>query len=92
MEKKVLNYRIIIEPEKYEDGTGVYTAYCPTLGISDYADTIEEVLKSIKDGIELAVAALAKDKKEIPVDDIEQQIIASASVKAPANLRVSFAV
>ncbi len=54
MEKKVLNYRIIIEKEQYEDGAPVYVAYCPTLGVSDYGDTIEEVLESIKDGIELA--------------------------------------
>ncbi len=55
MEKKVLNYRIIIEPEKYEDGSTVYVAYCHTLGVTDYGDTVEGVLKSIKDGIELAI-------------------------------------
>lgn len=55
MEKNILNYRIIIEPEKYDDGSTVYVAYCPTLGISDYGNTIEEVLESIKDGIKLAV-------------------------------------
>ncbi len=35
MEKHLLNYRIIIEKEEYEDGSLVYVAYCPTLGISD---------------------------------------------------------
>lgn len=54
MEKHLFNYRIIIEPEKYKDGSKVYVAYCPTLGISDYGDTVEQVLQSIKDGIELA--------------------------------------
>jgi len=54
MEQTVLNYRIIIEPEEYEDGSVVYAAFCPTLGISDYGETIEQVLDSIKDGIELA--------------------------------------
>jgi len=60
MDTKVLNYRIIIEPEKYDDGSLVYAAHCPTLGISDYGDTVEEVLTSIKEGIELAVECLAK--------------------------------
>ncbi|OGG13059.1 hypothetical protein A2875_03440 [Candidatus Gottesmanbacteria bacterium RIFCSPHIGHO2_01_FULL_46_14] len=92
MQKNVLNYRIIIEPETSEDGSRVYVGFCPTLGISDYGDTVEDVLTSIKDGIELAVEALAEGKKEVPVDDIEQQIIASASVKAPINLRVTLAV
>ncbi len=91
MEKKILNYRIIIEPEKYPDGTKVYTAYCPTLGISDYGDTVEDVLKSIKDGIVLAIESLAKHKKEVPVDDVEDQIIASARVTIPFNLKISFA-
>lgn len=80
MQKNVLNYRIIIEPEEYDDGSTVYVAYCPSLGISDYGDTIEEVMKSIKHGIELAVEHLAKNKKEVPVDHIDRQIITSMSI------------
>ena len=80
MQKKVLNYRIIIEPEKYKNGSSVYVAYCPTLGISDYADTVEEVLASIKDGIELAVESLVKDGQEVPIDHVQDQIITSATV------------
>ncbi|MBI3577251.1 type II toxin-antitoxin system HicB family antitoxin [Candidatus Gottesmanbacteria bacterium] len=89
MEKTILNYRIIIEPETYPDGSVVFVAYCPTLGISDYGDSVEEVLKSMKDGIDLAVASLVKDKKEVPVDDIEDQIIATAKVQAPPNIRLA---
>jgi len=54
METKVLNYRVIIEPEHYPDGGKVYNAYCPTLGVADYGDSVEEVLGSIKEGILLA--------------------------------------
>jgi predicted RNase H-like HicB family nuclease len=91
MEKKVLNYRIIIEKESYEDGSLVYVAYCPTLGISDYADTVEEVLSSIKDGIELAVESLAKEEKEVPVDHIEEQIITSTKIDVPSGIKISIA-
>jgi len=91
MEKKVLNYRIIIEKEKYEDGSPVYTAFCPTLGVSDYGDSVEEVLKSIKDGIELMIESLAKDGEEVPIDNIENQIIATSKVELPPKLKVSFA-
>lgn len=91
MESKVLNYRIIIEPEKYDDGSTVYNAYCPTLDIADYGDTVEEVLNSIKDGIKLAVESLAKDGQEIPADDVEEQIIASTKINVPENLKISFA-
>lgn len=55
MKKQILEYRIIIKPEKYADGTKVYVAYCPTLGISDYGDSVEGAMESIKDGILLAV-------------------------------------
>ena len=66
MDAKVLDYRIIIEPEKYKDGSVVYVAHCPTLGISDYGDSVEEVMESIKDGIKLAVESLVSEKQEVP--------------------------
>ncbi len=89
METNVLNYRIIIEPEKYSDGSVVYVAYCPTLAISDYGDTVEEVLASIKDGIELAIESLVKEKKEVPTDAVANQIITSTQVKVPASWRIA---
>ncbi len=55
MQTKLLNYRVIVEPEVYLNGDKVCNAFCPTLGITDYGDTIEEALASLKDGIELAV-------------------------------------
>lgn len=91
MEAKVLNYRIIIEPEKYPDGSQVYNAYCPTLGVADYGDSVEEVLKSIKEGMLLAIESLAKEKREIPTDNIEEQIVTSAKIKLPPKLKVAFA-
>ncbi len=91
MEKHVLNYRIIIEKEKYEDGSTVYVAYCPSLGISDYGDSIEEVLASIKDGVELTVESLAKEGKDVPVDHVEEQFITSTKITIPAGIKISFA-
>jgi predicted RNase H-like HicB family nuclease len=90
MEKKLLNYRIIIEKEKYEDGSTVFVAYCPTLSITDYGDTVEEVLASIKDGIELAVETLVKEKKEVPVDHMDDQIITSAKVQISPNVKIEY--
>lgn len=81
MEKRVLNYRVIIEPEEMGKKT-VYNAYCPTLDVADYGDSIEEVLESIKDGIELAIECLRDEKKEIPQDNIENQFITAVSISA----------
>ena len=47
MQTKVLNYRIIIEPEK-QDKKIAYNAYCPTLGLADYGDSIDKAVKNIK--------------------------------------------
>lgn len=82
MQTQILNYRIIIEPEKMGRKT-VYNAYCPTLGIADWGDSIEAALKSIKDGMELAIECLVDEGKEIPVDQIEKQVVATAQIKAP---------
>lgn len=92
MDARILNYRIIIQPEKYEDGSVVYAANCPTLEVVDYGDSIEEVLDSIKDGIELAIESLAKKGKEIPVDDTNDQIITTAKVSFPSGFSGQFAV
>lgn len=91
MDTKILNYRIIIDPEKYVDGSKVYTAYCPTLGVADYGDSVEEVIASIKQGIELAVESLARKKQIIPTDSLEEQIITSAKISLPAGLNFSLA-
>ena len=90
MEKQLLNYRIIIDKETYPDGSLVHVAHCPTLGISDYGDSVEEVLKSIKEGIELAVESLSKEKQEVPIDNIDDQIITSTKVYVSSRLPLSF--
>lgn len=82
MKTQVLNYRIIIEPEK-QGKRVVYNAYCPTLGVVDYGNSIDEVLKSIKDGIELALEYLADEGKEIPVDNIAEQVVTTTQVQVP---------
>ena len=88
MQKQVLNYRIIIEPEK-QGKQVVYNAACPTLGVYDYGDSIEEVLVSIKDGIELAIEYLRDEGKEIPEDNIKEQTVTTAQVEVPAGARLA---
>ena len=90
MDIKVLDYRIIIEPEKYKNGNTVHVAHCPTLGISDYGDSVEEVLTSIKDGIQLAVESLAAERLEIPTDEVQDQIITTARINFPTGLNIAF--
>ena len=79
MEKHILNYRVIIEPEKIDKKT-VYNAYCPTLEVADYGDSVEEVLESIKDGIRLAIDCLLEEKKEVPKDNVNEQLITTVNI------------
>ncbi|KKQ42634.1 MAG: hypothetical protein US60_C0015G0045 [Microgenomates group bacterium GW2011_GWC1_37_8] len=81
--KNVLNYRVIIEKERYDDGSIVYSASCPTLGVFDYGDSIEEVQTSIKDGIESAIEFLTEQGREIPTDIPEESIVTFTEVKIP---------
>ena len=90
MQTKVLNYRILIEPEKQGKKT-VYNAYCPTLGVADYGDSIDEVLESIKDGIKLALEYLVEEGKRIPIDTPKKEFVATAQVKAPSGAKLSVA-
>lgn len=86
---KVLNYRVIIEKEHYDDGTPVYTAYVPTLDIADYGDTIDEVLESLKEGIKLAIECLIDEGKIVPVDSFEETIIVNTQVPAPVGVKAA---
>ncbi len=85
METKIANYRIIIEPEM-QNGKKVYNAYCPTFDVADYGDTIEEVLKSIHDGIALAIESLVEEGKEVPIDNIKEQVITSTEASIPQKV------
>lgn len=85
-----MNYRIIIEPEVQGKKT-VYSAYCPTLGVADYGNSIDEVLKSIKDGLDLAMEALVEEGKEIPIERLEKQMVASAQVRVPQGAKLTYA-
>ena len=86
-EAKVLNYRVIIEKEHYDDGTPVYTAYVPTLDIADYGDTVDKVLESLKDGIGLAIECLVDEGKVVPVDNFEETILVNTQVPVPTGVR-----
>lgn len=78
---KILNYRVIIEKERYPDGSVVYSTSCPTLGVFDYGATIDQTLKSLQDGIEGMVAFLAESQQEIPTDLLEESLVTSAAVR-----------
>ena len=91
MEKVVLNYRVIIEPDKRTDtDEACFTAYCPNLGIADDGDSVEEALTSIQEGIKCYLEALIKDGVEVPPpDNIEEGFVTSTKVSLPKDVKIS---
>ncbi|MBI3289843.1 type II toxin-antitoxin system HicB family antitoxin [Candidatus Microgenomates bacterium] len=79
MQKQVLNYRIIIEPEKMGRKTA-YNAYCPTLGLADYGYSVDETIKNIKSLIKFHIECLIEDNQEVPTENTEEEIITSTRV------------
>lgn len=91
MQKQVLNYRIIIEPEKMGRKT-VYNAYCPTLGLADYGESIDEAFKNIQSLVKFHIQSLLKDGIEVPIENTAEEVITSTKVSIHAageNYRVA---
>jgi len=88
MKTKVLNYRIIVSPDK-QTGTGKmgFTALCPTLGVADDGDTIDEALNNIKGAIKAYVDSLVEDKLPVPVDEPERDIITTTQIDISSRLQ-----
>lgn len=88
MRTKVLNYRVIVSPD-IQTGTNKagFTALCPTLGVADDGDTVEEALKNVKGAIQIYINSLAEDKEPVPVDQTQQDIITTTQITVPPSLR-----
>lgn len=89
MDTTVLNYRIIISPDT-RTGTDkpCFSAYCPTLGVVDDGDTVEEAIAHIKKAIKAYLESLDDDKIPVPVDH-PTQMVTTAQIRI--NRPLSFA-
>lgn len=88
MQAKVLNYRIIVSPDT-QTGTGKpgFTALCPTLGVADDGDTVEQALSNVKGAIQMFVDSMVEDDEPIPADQPERDIITTTQVDAPRHFQ-----
>ena len=93
METKVLNYRILVEPDTYTgSGKPCFLAYAPTLDVADNGKTIEEALVNIKEAIECRIAAFMADGEPIPSPDTigETVVMAATKVTIPKNYPLAY--
>lgn len=88
MQTKALNYRIIVTPDK-QTGTNKhgYTALCPTLGVADDGDTIDEAIKNVKGAIQAFVDSLIEDNQPVPIDKPECDLVTTTQINAPISFR-----
>ncbi len=83
MKTNVLNYHVIVKPD-IETGTGKpgFTAFCPTLGVADDGDTVEEAITNVKEAIRTYVSSLKADGLFVPTDNPSQDILTQVSLPA----------
>ncbi len=63
----MVKYRYTVVVER--DESGMYIAYCPALqGCYTQGETYEEVMKNIKEAIELNIEARKEMGEEIPIE------------------------
>ena len=91
METKILNYRIIIEPDK-QTGTGKsgYTALCPTLGVADDGKTIEQAINNVRNAIQVYVESLIADNLHVPLDQPDKDFVTTTFVNVSGNFQTAF--
>lgn len=85
METKILNYKIIIEKEN-----NFFVAYCPTLGLSDYGKTIDQVIKKIRNLIKFHIESLSKLNYPIPVEKDSTALITNVEVSITSKNKFSY--
>ncbi|MFH1896505.1 MAG: type II toxin-antitoxin system HicB family antitoxin [bacterium] len=90
--KKTLKYRVLVEKETADKGTNIYVTQVPTLGISDYGNTIEEALENTKKLIKFHIECLLEEGEPIPEpDNSDELVIASPSIEFETSRELVFA-
>ena len=85
----MVKYKYTVIVERDEDG--MYVAYCPALqGCYTQGETYEEVMKNIKEAIELNIEARKEMGEEIPIEmAIEEVEVNEPEVKTHKARAVS---
>ncbi len=82
---KDLQYNVIIMPDR-RTGTGelCYSVQCPSLGLADEGETIEEAIENIKKLIAFHLQSLAEEGEEVPQEETDKSLLTAVRVQFPA--------
>jgi antitoxin HicB len=62
-------FKVVIEPDKFEDGREAWQAFCPALkGCRTWGHTREEAMANIREAIDLYIQDFLEAGERIPVD------------------------
>ena len=80
---------ILIKKEKLSDGSPVYVAHCPTLGIASQGNNVEEAVQNIQEAIELYLEEQPEKYEELRSDGIPlfSVVEVTRSAKASGSVR-----
>ncbi|HCM38208.1 MAG: hypothetical protein UV61_C0019G0041 [Candidatus Gottesmanbacteria bacterium GW2011_GWB1_43_11] len=85
MKTAILRYQVVIRKE----GSS-YIADVPTLGISDFGETIEKAKKNIHAAIQCHIEGLIKTNTEVPKPDTDDYFISVTEVSIPQPVRLAY--
>ena len=83
MEKKYFA-EVVFNKEKLSDGSLVFVAHCPTLGIASQGNSIENAKKNIRDAIELCLEEQPDKYEELSVEELP--VFSVVEIKKDANI------
>ena len=85
MKHQILNYLIIIQPDT-RTGTNQqgFSVYCPSLGLADGGDTVEEAIVNMKKMIRFHLECLEQEEEAQIFGDSVESIVTTAQIKIPA--------
>ncbi len=78
----ILDYRVVIKPDKRLNSNKLcFIALCPTIGVADDGETVQEALENIRKTIVFHLKCLQEENKEIPVDKPGEELVTNSQVK-----------
>ena len=70
-------YKVVVEPDEYEDGTPAFHAYCPALkGARTHGRSREEALENIQQVVQMVVDEIVDDGSNPPPDIEIESVLA----------------
>lgn len=84
MAPKKINYNIIIEPDQRTGNKKpCFTAYCPSFGLADDGDTIEEAMENIKKLIRFHLECLLEEGEKLNLKYNGKAMFATVQIPVP---------